>query len=128
MLIKICAIVITGAVTALMLSELKGSFSFAVRIGALTVAIGAVIALAASAVTSVNGIIGDNESVSRYAFIILRALGVALIGNFTSLICRELGAESLCFAVELAARLEIFLLCVPLINEIIQGAIKILDM
>ena len=72
MLIKICAIVITGAVTALMLSELKGSFSFAVRIGALTVAIGAVIALAASAVTSVNGIIGDNESVSRYAFIILR--------------------------------------------------------
>jgi hypothetical protein len=54
-------------------------------------------------------------------------LGVALIGNFTSLICRELGAESLCFAVELAARLEIVLICLPLIEEIAKSAFRIFE-
>lgn len=127
MLLKICAIALTGAVAALVISQFKGSFSFAVRIGTLIVTLGVIIALAASAVSELSSLIGENKETVEYAGIILRALGVALLGHFAALVCRELGSESLSFGVELAAKLEIFVLCLPLIREIMSSAISILE-
>ena len=128
MLAKICAIALIGAVAALVLSHIKGSLSFAVRIGTLTVTLGIIIALAGSAVGEISSMIGESAEIKEYAGVILRALGVALLGHFASLICRELGSESLSFGVELAAKLEIFVLCLPLIKEIMSCALAILEM
>ena len=128
MLLKISAIALTGAVAALFLSHLKGTFSFAVRIGTLIITLGVIVALASSAVGELTEMIGEAPRIKEYASIILRALGVALLGHFCSLVCRELGSESLSFGVELAAKLEIFVICLPLIGEIMSCAVAILEM
>ena len=128
MLVRVCAVVLTGSVAALILSHIKGSFSFAVRIGTLIVTLGIIITLAASALGELFSVLGSNGETEKYANIILRALGVALLGHFASLICRETGSESLSFGIELAAKIEIFVLCIPLIREIMSCAIAILKM
>ena len=128
MLARVCAIALTGAVSALFLSHLKGSFSFAVRIGTLIVTLGIIITLGAKAWAEISDLVGKSTEMTEYTSIILRALGVALLGHFASLICRETGSESLSFGIELAAKLEIFVLCIPLIRRIISCAIAILEM
>jgi len=128
MLAKICAVALTGAVAALVLSQIKGSFSSAVRIGTLVVTLGVLVSLAGTMVAELSSMIGESEKIKGYAGIILRALGVALLGHFASLICRELGSESLSFGVELAAKAEIFVLCLPLIKEIMNCALAIIEM
>ena len=128
MLIKICAIALTGSVAALVLSQIKGSFPFAVRIGSLILTLAVIFALAGAVIGELSAVLGDESEVKEYAGIVLRALGIALLGHFASLVCRELGSESLCFSIELAAKLEIFVLCLPLIKEIMNCALAILEM
>ncbi len=128
MLGEVLALALTGAVAALVLSHMKGTLSFAVRIGTLIVTLAVIITLAGSVVGELTSIIGEGTATSKYASIVLRALGVALLGHFASLVCRELGSESLSFGVELAARLEIFVICLPLIKEIMSCALAIIEM
>ena len=128
MLPEICAIALTGAAAALVLSSINGTLTFAVRIGTIIVTLAIVLTLGASVFSELRDVIVENEEVGKYANIIIRALGVALLGHFTSLVCRELGSESLSFVAELAAKLEIFVLCLPLIKEIMSCARAILEM
>ena len=127
MLAEICALALTGAIAALVISQIKGTFSFAVRIGTLIVTLGVLIALASSVFGELYAFVGESAEINRYAGVILKALGLALLGHFSSLICKELGSESLSFCVELAAKLEIFVLCLPVIKEIMGYAMQILE-
>ena len=128
MLAQICAIALIGGAASLVLSQLKGGLSFGVRIATLTITACILVSAGVSVWHQISSVIEVSEEVGRYADIILRALGVALLGHFCSLVCRELGAESLSGCVELAARAEILLICLPLIKDIMISAIKILEM
>ena len=72
--------------------------------------------------TELSGIGG-----AEYLDIMLRALGIALISQITSGICRDCGEESVAGAVEFATKLEILVLCIPLISRIIEYAGEIVS-
>ena len=63
-----------------------------------------------------------------YTSTVMRALGIAIIAQMTSEICRDCGENSTASGVELAGKIEIFILCLPLISEIIGYAGEILAM
>ena len=59
-------------------------------------------------------------SAERYADILLGALGIALMTGICADICRDCREPSIAGYVEMAGRLEILLLCLPLIAEILE--------
>ena len=69
-----------------------------------------------------------NTAVARYAEIMLKGLGVAILTHISSLVCRECGKPTLADAVETAGKLEIFAFALPLIYEIIKTSAALLEL
>ncbi len=69
-----------------------------------------------------------NGIVAEYAAIMLKGFGVAILTHICSLTCRECGKGALADSVELAGKLEIFLLCIPLMQNVIETAKALLEL
>lgn len=56
---------------------------------------------------------------ARYIKVMLKAVGIALIGQFVSHTCKDAGESALAFTVELSARAAILAAAFPLITELL---------
>lgn len=63
---------------------------------------------------------------SVYITTMLKGLGVAFLSEICAGICRDFGKSTLADGVELAGKLEIVLLCVPMITKIVGTASELL--
>ena len=59
--------------------------------------------------------------------ILLKALGVAFLAQICSDICRDCGENSAAAGVELVAKLEILLLCLPMLEKVLGTAREVLS-
>ena len=69
----------------------------------------------------------EGSEVGRYADVMLRALGIALLTRICADVCKETGQTSVASGVELAGKLTLLTLCLPMIGEIIGYAARILQ-
>ena len=90
----------------------------------LTLTVGA-ISTASPLVAFLSELI-KNDAVSSYAELLLKALGIAVLTQCCSELCRECGEGSAGSGVELIGKIEILLLSLPLINEILESARSLL--
>ncbi len=67
-------------------------------------------------------------NISEYAELMLKGLGVAVITRICASVCREAGRGGIADYVELAGRLEILLLCLPLMSRIIGAASELFSL
>ena len=66
--------------------------------------------------------------VTEYAEVMVKGLGAAFLTHICALTCRECGKYALADTVELAGKIEIFILCLPLIKKILETATELLEM
>ena len=66
--------------------------------------------------------------VAEYASVMLKGLGAAILTHICAMTCRECGRPSLADAVELAGKIEIFILCLPLIKKIVETATSLMEL
>ena len=69
----------------------------------------------------------DEAGLSETASLVLRVLGVGYLGEMGAELCRDLGAASLGGRLELFARVEILVLCIPSITEVLEKALGLLS-
>ena len=128
MIVRICGVAIVGVCALNLLSHMKSGVSFAIKV-ALTVII------AASAIILLEPIperilslaaIGKLEG--EYVSILLWCVGVTFLGQISADICRDCGDGTSANGVELIAKLEIVVICLPLLEGIIECAMKILEL
>jgi len=126
-ILEVSGIAIVGGVAALIITELGGKLGFSVKL--ITVVIITIfVAISSKDMLSELISLTDNMGdVARYYEIVLRTLGVAIIAHIAAGVCRDCGAETVASAVETAARLEIFVLCLPLIGEIVGSATRLFE-
>jgi stage III sporulation protein AD len=58
--------------------------------------------------------------------ILIKALGVAILAQMASSICEDSGNKTLSFGVDLAGRVVILALCIPMIRAITKFAFEII--
>ncbi len=79
-----------------------------------------------SCINEVSGFISASEKVSSAVGVLLRALGVAILTQICSNICRDCGEGSIAQYVELGGKLEMLILALPLFRDIIEMATAVL--
>lgn len=126
--LQICAFAVLGGVATLLLSGIDSKLSFATRLAALLLIVGLVILSAGDVISELDGVFRDMRGVGEYFEIALKALGIALLAQISAQICRDCGAAGVANGVELAAKIEIFVLCIPLIGRLTEFAYEILNM
>ena len=71
--------------------------------------------------------IAQSESFdSGYLLVLLKAVGITLVGQTTSSLCKDAGESTLAFAVELASKAAILLVSLPVILKILEYLSEIL--
>ena len=75
----------------------------------------------------VFALLGENESLSPYTTLLLKALGVGYVVKIGSDVCRDLGAQDTAEKLELCGKAELLLMAMPLISELISLALTLVE-
>jgi stage III sporulation protein AD len=69
----------------------------------------------------------DQANVSSYyLFIVLKIVGIAYLAEFSSQICKDAGENALATKVELAAKIFVVIMAIPIIVAIMESMMKLL--
>ena len=125
--LKFCMLAVVGLCAATVIKQWKGEWLPLLRVG-LAVLFGiAAIGAAAPLVRYLEELL-EVHGLSDYATILLKALGIAVLTQSCADICRECGETSAASGVELAGRVELLLLALPLMGEVLEAARQLLTL
>lgn len=111
---------------AFLLRQWKSDLSILLRLGTV-VLFGLAAVHAAAPLVEYLTRLADLASLAPYAETLLKALGIAFLTQYAAEICRESGESAAATGVETLGKLEILLLCLPLIDEILKVAERLLS-
>ena len=105
--------------SALVLRMVAGVGLAVVCVGAMTPVI--------EYVREIGESLGAGDTVSSVASVLLKALGVSLLTHICATVCRDSGEGSVAYYVELGGKIEIVILSLPLVKEIIDMALELIE-
>jgi len=119
-IMAVCAAALVAAILALTLKETAPQLALA-----LTVAAGVIIFIAAlSAVPPIasrlRALVSDTGISAEFGGILFKSLGICFLCQFASDACRDAGQSALASKVELAGKLMIVVLALPMIEALTQ--------
>ena len=125
--LRLCSVAVIGVCAAMLVKQWKGDV-----LPILRLAITVLLAIAAFTVASpfaafLSELIGGEQALP-HGSLLFKALGIAVLTQCASEICRECGEAGAASGVELIGKAEILLLCLPLINDLLSEAQALLSM
>lgn len=126
MSVKICALAIICITVGAVIKHIRPDFMPFLRIGA-TVIVGALAVSVISPLITYISSLFNGTGFGEWGTSILKALGVAVLVQIAADICRDCGESSVASGVELIGKLEIIILCLPMMEKIISTAREVLS-
>ena len=87
---------------------------------------GACIAWLLPLMTYINNLF-ENSQLSKYASLLIKALCISMISHICASVCRDAGESSIAYFAELAGRIQIIIMALPIIDEILGVAYSLLE-
>jgi len=118
-ILRIGGIALCGAMLAVLIKHTRPEFTPIVSTAASVI-------LLSSAIITLSPLAGyirsltENTVFGGYVGVLLKSLGITLASSSVSDICRDMGEGSIASKVELAAKAEIMLLSMPLVERMIK--------
>ena len=127
-ILKLCMVGLLILTSSTVIKQWKSDFLPLVRIGAVVLFGSLLIANAKPLLSLVTTL--ENGTMASFVHIetILKGLGIVILTQISSDICRDSGEGTLAGYIETVGKLELLLLCIPLIEEILATAEKLLEM
>jgi stage III sporulation protein AD len=124
--VAVAGIVLIAAVLSVMLKKYHPEYSILISLMAGVVILYLVLSQIGPAVAQIRNLLSAAGLSSEYGVILLKALGVCFLTQFAADSCRDAGEAALAAKVELAGKLTIVLLSLPLFEEISQTALSLI--
>ena len=125
-ILRAAGVAIAALAVLLVLRGVTGNFAVFVKIAAVLLLFGMAILELSHGVSSIRETVFafiDSESfVGKAISVMVKALGIALVGRICADICRECGEGGLAQGVEAVAGGVIFSLSLPILSEILEFA------
>ncbi len=118
-LFKLCGAAIIASICVLILKDSAKQASAVIAVFSCLLILSGAILRFSGAIEAVNEIMKDSK-MTDYASVMLKSLGVGIVVNTVGGICRDLGESSLSSGIELAGKVEILLICLPLITDTVS--------
>ncbi len=119
--VKICALGLICALLITIVKQFRAEFSIPVKLAAFVILFGIGIGMLYPIFNWIEDLM-NIVGFAKYGTVLLKALGIALLSQICADICRDCGESSVASGVEFAGKLEILILCLPLIVEIFEIA------
>lgn len=125
-LFRICGLSVLCLAASLLLARMGGEFQGLVRLGGSILLFGTLIFGLGAMLETLREVFSASGA-EVYADRMLRALGLAFLTAICSDLCRDTGENTLASGVEMAGKLSIVWLSLPLVEEIMEMADEILE-
>lgn len=122
----ICILAVVGAVLAVTLKQTVPHFALVLTLSAGIIILIAVLTVLPDLTEKINSLMSATGVNSEYTAILLKAVGICFLCQFSSDICKDAGQSSLAGKVELAGKLMILISALPLMNEVLDTASSLL--
>ena len=126
-ILKLCMVALLVLTASSVIKQWKSDFLPLVRIGAVIIC-GALLLVGVEPLLTFLNTLGSQTGASPYIETILKGLGIVILTQVSSDICRDSGEGTLASHIETVGKLELLLLCIPLIEEVLATAKKLLEM
>ena len=114
---KLCAAALLATVVFCFARFWNPSFDIALKLSSAVFFLGAILYAARPLVETLVSMT-EGSAMAEHAGVLLSAIGIAILTQTVSEICRDCKEGTVAGYVELAGRIEILLLCLPLLAEI----------
>ena len=125
-IVSVAGVALLGGFLLLLLRELRPAFAYPARVAVLLCLFAASLALALPVIAQIRALLAGAEG-AELASPVLRALGIALIAEFSASFCRDLGENGLADGVLFFGKAEILLLSLPLFEMVLDIAKELLQ-
>lgn len=125
-IVAIAGIAIIAAVFAAMLKRQHQEYSIILSIAAGVIILFEIFANISPALRQINTLLASAGLSSEYTAILLKALGVCFLAQFAADSCRDAGESALASKVELAGKIAIVVLSLPLFEKIASTAVGLI--
>lgn len=116
---KICAAAIIAALCISIVKRINPGFDMPLKLSAAVVFFGLALGSATPLFRYLLQLV-DSSDLSSHRGVIFGAFGIAMVCHTTAELCRECGEPTVASYVELTGKIEILLLCLPMVSEIIR--------
>ena len=114
-----------AAFLVFLLRELRSALALPTRLAATVALVGGALVLYLPVVSRREALL-ELGGGGGYATPILRAVGIALITELAARFCHDLGETSIAEGLSLFGKMEILVLCLPLIDDVLEMAKELL--
>lgn len=125
-IVAIAGIAIVAAIFAAMLKRRNQEYSIILSIAAGVIILFEIFANISPAIKQINTLLAASGLSSEYTVILLKALGVCFLAQFAADSCRDAGESALASKVELAGKIAIVVLSLPLFEKIASTAVGLI--
>lgn len=124
---RIGGLALVGLVALLVLRQYKPEWAVFIRMAVTVVSLGIILSMAGTVISYVTTLTEGTGALDGATWsLLLKALGIAFLTETAASICRDSGEASLAGWVEMAGKLEILLLSVPLIRTVLDTVATLL--
>ena len=125
--ISICGICIVCAIISLTLKRYNPEISLLVSVTAGVIVAISLLNQIVPAISQVKNILSLANLNNTYSLILFKSLGICFLCQFASDSCEDAGEKALASKIQLAGKISVVLLSLPLIEEIATTAIKLIQ-
>lgn len=114
--LRLCGFAIVGAAGGMLLRELRRELELPLRLTASVGILTLCIVMSEPIVKYATELLGASPISGEAVSLVLRALGIAILIRLGADFCRDMGAPSIASSLELAGKIEMLLLSLPLLT------------
>lgn len=123
----ICILAVTGAVLILTLKQTSPQFALLLTLAVGVTILITIISFLPTVIDKITLLTLETGVNTNYTGTLLKSLGICFICQFSSDICKDAGQNALSSKVELAGKIMILILALPLIDEVLSTATSLLS-
>ncbi|HIQ79821.1 MAG TPA: stage III sporulation protein AD [Candidatus Scatavimonas merdigallinarum] len=125
-LFAICIAAVAATILAVTLKRYNPEISMLLAIGAGVIIFVLVLNQIPQALSQINTLLSRAGMPLQYGQVLFKALGICFLCQFSSDACKDAGQSALASKVELAGKLMIVLLALPMLEDIINTAVALM--
>lgn len=125
-IVAFCFVALFASVAALSLKKYTPDISAIITIGAGILIFASVLGKILPIIEELRILINSAGAAAEYGSILIKTIGICFLCQFTSDACRDAGQASLATRVELAGRVAILIIALPMFEKIMSVAVTLI--
>jgi len=127
-ILAIAALCIVTAIIAKTIQPTNQDIAIVITIAGVAAVAFSIIETISDVLYEVQNLAGISEVSSSYISIVFRVLGICYVCEISASCCRDCGESALASVIDIAGRIAVSVICLPLIKSFIQTIESILEL